>query len=60
MIALGWILPDPVRPTGRLPKYSPVRTKTFSIHDWEHVCQRALSELDALGLKELPELIEAN
>jgi predicted RNase H-like nuclease len=55
MIALGWILPDEVRPTGRLPKYNPVRTKTFSIHDWVHVCQRALSEFVALGLKKLPE-----
>lgn len=55
MIALGWILPDPVRTTGRLPKYNPQRTKTFSIHDWEHVCLRTLSEFDAYGLSELAE-----
>jgi predicted RNase H-like nuclease len=38
MIALGWMLPDS-RPAGRLPKYNPVRKKTFSISDWRHVCQ---------------------
>jgi predicted RNase H-like nuclease len=59
MIALGWMLPDSVRPTGRLPKYNPERVQTFSVHDWEHVCQQTLSELDALGLKELPEWLAA-
>jgi predicted RNase H-like nuclease len=42
MIALGWTLPDS-RPTGRLPKYNPTRKKTFSISDWQHVCQLASS-----------------
>lgn len=37
MIALGWMLPDS-RPAGRLPKYNPMRKKTFSISDWQHVC----------------------
>lgn len=37
MIALGWTLPDS-RPKGRLPKYNPARTKTFSSYDWQHVC----------------------
>lgn len=55
MIALGWTLPDPVRPTGRLPKYNPERTNNFSICDWEYVCQRTLSEFGALGLQELPQ-----
>lgn len=40
MIALGWTLSDS-RPTGRLPKYNPTRKKTFSISDWQHVCQWA-------------------
>lgn len=40
MIALGWTLPD-LRLTGRLPKYNPTRKKTFSISDWQHVCQLA-------------------
>lgn len=45
MIALGWTLPDSVRPTGRLPKYNPERSKTFSIADWQHVCKRVAQEL---------------
>ncbi|MBW2279348.1 MAG: DUF429 domain-containing protein [Deltaproteobacteria bacterium] len=53
MIALGWSLPHSARPTGRLPKYNPERRSTFTISDWDHVCQRTLSELDAFGLQEL-------
>jgi len=49
MIALGWTLPDP-RPTGRLPKYNPARKRTFSISDWQHVCQRASSAFGERGL----------
>ena len=40
MIALNWILEDP-RPTGRLPKYNPERRRTFSIPDWQYVCNQA-------------------
>ena len=54
MIALGWMLPDSARLTGRLPKYNPERAQTFLIHDWGHVCKQTLSELDTLGLKEIP------
>ena len=43
MIALMWMLQD-TRPTGRLPKYNPERRTTFSISDWQHVCQRAAEE----------------
>jgi predicted RNase H-like nuclease len=43
MIALDWTLPDS-RPTGRVPKYNPARRHTFSIADWQHVCQMASSE----------------
>jgi predicted RNase H-like nuclease len=37
IIALGWTLPDS-RPAGRLPKYNPVRRKTFSSFAWQYVC----------------------
>jgi predicted RNase H-like nuclease len=43
MIALNWTLPDS-RPAGRLPKYNPVRKRTFSIFDWQHVCCRTAEE----------------
>jgi predicted RNase H-like nuclease len=33
LIALGWTLTDS-RAAGRLPKYNPVRKKTFSLSDW--------------------------
>ncbi len=49
MIALGWTLPDS-RPAGRLPKYNPVRKKTFSIFDWRHVCQLTSSAFRERGL----------
>lgn len=52
VIALGWTLPD-ARPAGRLPKYNPERTKTFSIADWRHVCRRtsrAFHERGVTGL----------
>jgi predicted RNase H-like nuclease len=37
LIALGWTLPG-ARSTGRLPKYNPQRSKTFSVSDWRHLC----------------------
>lgn len=44
MIAMGWVLtdnhPNP-RPTGRLPKYNPMRRATFAQDDWEYVCSKA-------------------
>jgi predicted RNase H-like nuclease len=54
MIAWGWMLPD-ARPTGRLPKYNPGRSRTFSVSDWEHVCRLAAASLSASGLAELAE-----
>jgi len=59
MIALGWNLPDPGRPTGRLPKYNPQRAKTFSICDWEHVCQRTLRTLEERSLHGLSQWLRA-
>ncbi|WP_114416165.1 DUF429 domain-containing protein [Marinospirillum perlucidum] len=50
MIALGWTLPDSVRSTGRLPKYNPQRSKTFSISDWQHVCKLISQELSSRNL----------
>lgn len=44
MIALDWVLGD-TRATGRLPKYNPVRKKTFDKADWKHVCQRVMDSL---------------
>lgn len=52
MIALGWTLPD-TRPTGRLPKYNPERRRTFSLFDWEFVCQQTSCELAARGLQQV-------
>jgi predicted RNase H-like nuclease len=49
MIALGWTLPDS-RAAGRLPKYNPARSKTFSISDWLHVCGLASAAFRERGL----------
>ncbi|MFD1042890.1 DUF429 domain-containing protein [Pseudoxanthomonas kaohsiungensis] len=51
MIALGWVREDS-RPHGRLPKYNPERRKTFSIHDWQYVCQSAAVFFRATGLSD--------
>jgi predicted RNase H-like nuclease len=57
MIALDWLLKDS-RASGRLPKYNPARRKTFSLHDWRHVCARALEEFRRRGLKPLDTWID--
>lgn len=49
LIAQGWLLPD-TRPTSRLPKYNPERRPTFSIVDWQYVCQRVAESFRGLGL----------
>lgn len=49
MMALGWTLPDS-RPAGRLPKYNPMRRKTFSLPDWQHVCRLTSSAFGEHGL----------
>lgn len=49
MIALGWTLPD-LRPAGRLPKYNPERKRTFTLADWQHVCELASRAFRARGL----------
>lgn len=51
LIALGCTLPHE-RATGRLPKYNPARTKTFSLGDWQHVCAFASSAFLSKGLRE--------
>lgn len=38
IIARGWILSDERRPSGRLPKYNPVRRSTFRLDDWAYLC----------------------
>jgi predicted RNase H-like nuclease len=48
MIAMNWILPDPERPAGRLPKYNPQR-QTFTLPDWAYVCRMASAALTAEG-----------
>jgi len=52
LISLGWILPD-ARPAGRLPKYNPARSTTFSLSDWSYVCERARDASLAAGLTEI-------
>ncbi|MFZ2123640.1 MAG: DUF429 domain-containing protein [Rhodoferax sp.] len=44
IIARGWILSDERRPSGRLPKYNPVRRLTFCPDDWVYLCGK-LSEV---------------
>jgi predicted RNase H-like nuclease len=51
MIALGWTLPD-VRATGRLPKYNPERRTTFSLTDWQFVCEQVSRSFRDVGLDE--------
>ncbi len=51
MIALNWLVED-TRPTGRLPKYNPQRSKTFLMTDWKIVCNyltRALEDRAVAG-----------
>lgn len=38
MIARGWVLDDDRRPSGRLPKYNPVRRSTFRTSDCAFLC----------------------
>jgi predicted RNase H-like nuclease len=55
MIAFGWLLVDPDRSAGRLPKYNPARQKTFSLEDWTHVCRQIAGKLHANGAEQLAE-----
>ncbi len=56
LIALGWVLPD-IRKSGRLPKYNPGRRPTFSIKDWEYLCEQMANELVERKLSELKKWI---
>lgn len=61
MIALGWALPDlspEARPTGRLPKYNPDRRRTFSLSDWQHVCERTSDAFRKSGLTKIVQWID--
>ena len=58
MIALGWMLPDS-RAGGCLPKYNPERKKTFSISDWQHVCDKASGSFHGRGLADIVRWIDA-
>jgi predicted RNase H-like nuclease len=49
IIAMDWILADPQRAVGRLPKYNPQRRKTFSLSDWGHVCRSTAAALAEHG-----------
>lgn len=54
IIANNWLMQD-ARPSGRLPKYNPVRQKTFQLDDWKFLCNCTISksrELDFDGLAE--------
>jgi predicted RNase H-like nuclease len=53
LIALGWLLHDPARLRGRLPKYNPARARTFLLGDWQYVCNKASGALLALGCPQL-------
>jgi predicted RNase H-like nuclease len=52
MIALGWMLQDDERATGRLPKYNP-ENQNFSIRDWQHVCKKASGSFREFRLAEI-------
>ena len=53
LIALLWTLRE-----GRLPKYNPERRKTFSISDWQRVCELASSAFRERELMEIVRWIE--
>jgi predicted RNase H-like nuclease len=57
LIALGWMQQDS-RPAGRLPKYNPARTKTFSISDWQYICKNLSGAFRGRGLAEIVRWIE--
>jgi predicted RNase H-like nuclease len=57
MIALGWMLKDDERATGRLPKYNPEK-QNFSIPDWQHVCNRASGAFREFRLAEIARRID--
>ena len=57
LIALGWTLPDS-RVVGRLPKYNPQRTKTFSVEDWRHVCDLTGDAFQSRGMKLMSQWLE--
>lgn len=58
LAALGWILEDRQRATGRLPKYNPQRRATFSLDDWRFVCGRLSAAFGERGLLRAAEWAE--
>ncbi len=59
MIALGWLLPDK-RSTGRLPKYNPARKNTFSLGDWQYICEQVSQELSERQMTKLACWVDDN
>lgn len=57
IISLLWTLPDK-RSAGRLPKYNPVRKRTFLNSDWQHVCGLASGAFRQRGLMEIVQWID--
>ena len=51
IIAMGWTLPD-IRPKGRLPKYNPVRRKTFQQDDWRYLSTEMAEAVRETGPRE--------
>ena len=59
MVALGWTLTDPRgRAAGRLPKYNPAVTRSFSIQDWQHVCNSGFKKIAPRGLTRIAQWID--
>ena len=59
IIARGWIIGDPHRITGRLPKYNPARKRTFSSSDWEFLCGKLLETFEGYGLAIIADWIKS-
>lgn len=59
IIARGWILSDDRRPSGRLPKYNPVRRSTFRTDDWAYLCGKLSGFFKERGVAAIADWIES-
>lgn len=59
IIARGWVLDDDRRPSGRLPKYNPVRRSTFRTSDWAYLCGKLSGFFKERGVTEIADWIES-
>jgi predicted RNase H-like nuclease len=59
IIAHDWILSDDRRPTGRLPKYNPIRRSTFRIDDWAYLCGKLAELFKECGVAAIADWIES-